>query len=58
MDYVLGERGDKCDQLQCEMHMAAAVDGHRKKSGGVFSLYEWAQRVLLSFCVYALPSCT
>ena len=30
MDYLVGERGGKWDQLQCEMHMVAPVRGHRK----------------------------
>ena len=58
MDYLVGERGGKWDQLQCEMHMVAPVRGHRKNWVGFPFLYECAPRVLLSSSAYVLPSCS
>ena len=57
MDYVLGERGDKCDQLQCEMHMAAAVDGHRKNQVGFSLCMNGLRECYFHFvCMHFLPA--
>ena len=45
MDYLVGERGGKWDQLQCEMHMVAHVRGHRKNCMG------------FPFCMNELQEC-